>query len=318
MNNNSAVIKSESLADFTSSINWGGTGYGAYEGRCEVPAASPAAPPAATPAAPVVATPAASPAAPGSAAASPAAGDTKIDWATAPAQLRTAYETTKAQLEKYSALGITPEQVQSAHATYTTIRTEAVELASDLGFTEAQVDRAMQKDPAGTLLWLRNKARESAPPANKDGDVESLVRTQVEQATKPINDYVNKQMTDSANTRFEGEFNRLFDAEYPDKEFPAEIKSAFLDLTSEFIKYDKEALTRLKMDGKVSDVGKYYAQAKSYMEKLFTQWETYQTKKAGANGPPPPRKVGDVAPKLTIDDIIEGNEKAQGALSSMR
>lgn len=292
---------------------WGGSSFPSYDGRLEDPSA-------ATPASPApAATPAASPAASATPAASPAATGPAVDWKTAPAQLRTAYEQTKAEHDKYLAIG-KPEDIQSQVTQFKAIQDQTFDLGRKLGYQDDELQEAFSKKPVETLIWLRQQAaaRASAAPQRRtdpnapDKNLERLV----DQRLAPVTEYLNQQATDAANGRFETEFGRLFTEAFPEGD--TELKEFLFDFTSELMKYDSAALLRLKKEGKVSDIAKYFKQASDRFNTVHTKYQGYQQKRLGGVKKDDPTPAGPAKPGFNLQDIIEGNANAVAAIPSMQ
>ena len=268
----------------------GAGGAGATEGSGGPPAAAAPAP-AAPPAAPTV------------------------DWATAPAHFRTAYEKLKSDHEALEGtykplkeLG-EPADLQRGYEAANRIYTELSTLGTAQGYPQEQIDEAFDKDPVGTLAFLRAEAAKAgkgdgAPP--KPEDIQRLIDQRVTDATKPLTEWHNEQLTTAANQRFESEYNKLFDADY--KDAPPEFRQALYDVTSELIKYDQEALVALKTKGNTAAVAKYFAEGKKFMTQVYTAMNAMEQKRiAGGGGPRGPVPPGGPARKgPSLDDIISG------------
>jgi len=221
-------------------------------------------------------------------------------------QLRETYERTKAELEAYSKLG-KPDELGRIHGTWSRIAQEAQKLAGGR-YTPESIQAALAEDPIGTLQFLREEAgrRQSAAAdgATKQEDVQEQIKRAVAEQTAPMTEYLNRQMTDAAVGRFDQAFDQEFKVAFPDTDLPKEVREALYDLTGELLKYDEEALNRLKLEGKTSDVKKYFEEAKNRMLAAFNAWSGYESKRAGGT---PDRRQDAGATKqkpVTLDDMI--------------
>lgn len=257
------------------------------------------------------------PPAPGSAAAPPPAGAPEPDGIK---KLRETYETTKGQLEKYSQLGKL-EEIQPRLTVAQNMWTEASKLGKGLGYDEGQISQAMQKDPVNTLVFLRTKQADAAAargPATTP-NVDELVKHAIDKEVGPVKDYLNNQMTDQANSLFETTFNDLQATAFPEEQsVPQDVRDLIYDYTSEAMKYDADALKRLKLERKTSDVKKYFDEAKERVLKVCRAYAEHEQKRAGGGPPPPPPGKPGTGTKLSLDDIISGSDAAVKALPSMR
>jgi hypothetical protein len=273
-----------------------------------------ALPGSATPAAPPAATP--SNGTPGSdhTPASPAAGSPSASPAPSSpsdADLRTLRQ----NYESYKKLGdldkLTPE-VQGYRGAIAKVH----ELGRTLGYTEDSVQAAFLNDPVATIQALQQEAQQQArnPQATdpKNNDPRNMVREEI----APLMQFVQKQMTDAANTRFENEFSNLLGADPEFKDCPEDVRTAIRDMVSESFKHDEPAMQRL-LQGKTSDIKKYVDGVKERFLKVVnahSQWKGTRTP-VGEN-----RQTTDPGGKknFTLDDIINGNDNATAAIPSLR
>lgn len=219
-------------------------------------------------------------------------------------QMREAYENLKKKHEPFEKLG-DQKQVESYYAGYKGIVDEAYKLGEELGYSKEQVDESMAENPLGTLGYLRSKQAESSKAPQ---DVSELVKRAVEERTAPINEYLNQQLTDAAETRFQEEFNRLFSEKFKDTEaWPEEAKGLLYDIVSETLKYDEEGLKQLKMEKKTAAIQKYFEEGYNRLLKVYGALSGAEQKRATKGG----GKVGEPSPtvkKPTIDELIEHPE----------
>jgi hypothetical protein len=260
--------------------------------------------------------PAATPAAQGSSAGPlPASGE--LNWSTAPAQFRQQYETLKSQAEPYLKLGSKPEEIQSHMAIAQKFSTGVVEIGTALGYDEEEVRQSLASDPQGTYDFLRQKQAE----AEKNGtaqqpDIKKLLQKELDARLKPITEREEKRMNDEAVYRYDQAFDSQFNALFKDelKDFPADEKATLYDVASFMFQGDKEAMARLKFEGKTSDVSKYVDQARSWLDKYFLARTQRDQKRAGIAGQSNPAQ-GNGDTKINIEDLIQGNFPKTGPLS---
>lgn len=272
---------------------------------------------------------AASSAAPGSAAGSPPAGGTGAGDDGNIAQLRGSYDTLKKAWEPAAALG-RPEEVLGHAQTAVKLYTETQKLGKELGYSPASIQKAFKEDPVNTLAWLRNEIRTKGGQGNQGGDgknanadVQKLVDDAVKKATAPYTEKVNKQEAEAAMKLVDTEFTRLHTAAFPTdgtNPMPEPMQNLFFDAMQMLMDTDPNCYTRIR-EGKTSDISKYYDEAKSILTKAHVSWNEWEQKKLGLgkdNGAGGGNKAGAADDKPSLQDIIEGNDKAVRSLKSMQ
>lgn len=291
-------------------INWGGTGYAAYDGFAFAsPAVTPASP-ADGGSSPPPADGAGSPPAGAPPAGSPPATGNEANIK----QLREGYEASKRELENWSKLGKV-EDVAKAHTAYTAIHTKYAGIAKQLGYADDDFAGAFAKDPEKTMAVLQ----QDLAKAQRDGrvrpeDPASQFKKMLDERLKPFEQQRREAEAKEANQKFDTEFERLFTAEKDFQGAPEDLQNLLYDATSEMLKYDDKALAGLK-SGDLALVQKYFNDAKTVITKAFIAWQGWQQGK----GVQPPAPGGGKPPaKLTLDNIINADENAVSALPSMR
>src|SRR5436190_9693789 len=252
--------------------------------------------PAAPPAAPPAADPGASPT-PGSAAAPPAA----VPESPNIKQLREQYEATKAQLEPWTRLNLKPDDVAAHYPVLQKMRTEATELGEALGYDAAEVQEFFLKDPVQVLAYLRQQRQTRQAQPLTQGDLKKQLDKMVEERLKPITQREDLRLNKEAEFRFDGEFDKLFKTEFKDG-LPDEVRDALYEMVGQLVGEDDAAIRRLKFEGQVSDVAKYFEQAKTRVLKTLAAWSAHERKRAGGEPPPPPGTPSK--PKSKLDDKL--------------
>src|SRR5262245_61449037 len=100
-------------------------------------------------------------------------------------QLREQYESVKGQLEPWTRLNATPDEVAQQIATYSKMHGDAQELGRLLGYAADEIQQAFAQNPAQTLAFLYQQAqqRQSQPP--NVTDLRQEMRRMVEDGMKP-------------------------------------------------------------------------------------------------------------------------------------
>lgn len=250
-----------------------------------------------------------------------------MDWKTAPEQFRSSYEALKTEHEAYKALGLPPEAIKSQVEKFTAYQNLAHQFGEALGFTKEQVNQHFAQRPLETLAYLRQKYQEAvaARGGNSNGgnngqeDPVEAIKQELMGEVAPLKQFVAQQVTQAAIGLFNTEFDRLIDTNFKDADLDQDERDFLYKTTTEMMKYDRDAMTRLRNDQKVSDVEKYFKQAQELYLKLQQRFEARTTKRLG-NQPKGGNQNGQQGnqPAFTLDDIISGNDKAVAAIPSMR
>lgn len=225
----------------------------------------------------------------GSAAGSPPAGSV-IDWKTAPAQLRTEYEQTKAKLEPWEKLGAKPDEVAQHYSVAAKMYKEATDISTELGYNPDDVKAAYQKDPVATLAFLRQQKELAAGSDPSKTDPLKTIEKRLsdfekKEQARELNGKVNRAMELYGN-----EFDRIHKAAYPDGA-PDELTDVLDQWAYGLLLQDHEAVQRLREEGKVSDIAKFYDQARNLFVKAHQAWLGHEQKRTG--GRPPGTPPGD-------------------------
>ena len=205
---------------------------------------------------------------------------------------------------------------------------EAFSVGQALGYTEQQIQAALQDDVFSTVNFLRSKKAEADAAASRTpggkgtpNDLNKLV----EQQLGPIKAHINEQQTNAANAKFDSEVGRLITETYKGEDLPPKFRNLLTQAVSESYKYDQTGLLDLKFKGQTSHIARHFNEMRGLIEEAFSEWSQWQTKKAagpGGGGNPgsgtPPAGGSAPVAGLTLDDIIAGNDKALAALPSMR
>lgn len=225
--------------------------------------------------------------------------------------------------EKWQSLG-DHETVSTEVQGYRAMATKVSDLAKTLGYRLDGADgvsEAFKKDPYGTLQRLAGEAgkpRENTGP-QLDPNVQKLITDSLkplQDQLKPLNDHVIETQAQAAEARFDTAFNDAFSnhAEFKGAEnIPPEIKSLIRNMAAEGLGADKEAAGRL-MSGKTSDVKKFFDAAVEEFLGLankYTQWKNGRTGVTAGTSKAP-------SSDFSLDDIINGTDKARAGIASMR
>lgn len=240
---------------------------------------------------------------PGSAAAPPAASPV-ISWETAPKELRSQYETTKAEAERLKAeqeqwgkLG-DREQVSKVYGAHSERLAKATDMGKSLGYTEQQIRDAMMDDPKGTLAFLQQEYTKPAPTTREALDKQ--LKEMLEAEVKPIRERMDETVNREANALYESERDRLYKAEFADG-LPDENREELFEILDSMISSDQAALARLKFQKQTSDIARHMTAAKALLVKRHNAYIGHERKRSG--GDPPPPKPGEGKPNGKALDV---------------
>lgn len=227
-------------------------------------------------------------------------------------QLRSAYEGIKKEFEPYQKLGLKPEQITSYQTVYQRTYEQVASIGRQLGYPDDELSEALQADPVATLDYLRREfaaAQQGRERANPEADLQARISQGIEEAMTPLNEWHNEQLTTNANSTFDREAYRLagelFQKEGVDiKSISPDELDAIMFATSEYLKYDEEALRALKYEGKTAAIAKSFNEAIKGLDAYYMA----RSKRSSAmparsnQGQPQPGQPNGKKPSL--DDII--------------
>jgi hypothetical protein len=261
-----------------------------FDPRAAAPPAESAAPPAATP-------PADPPAPPADGSAAPPPGAPPAESANV-RQLREQYETLKTKLEPWEKLNADPKAVATHHQLVSKMRTEAVELGEQLGYDKAEIEEFFGQDPVAVLNHLRQKVASAEQTPLKPGDLKKQLDKMVEDRLKPITERENQRLDKEAVFRFDTEFDRLYKETFKDG-LPDECREAIYEMAGQLMGDDVKAIERLKFQGQIADVKRYFQDAQTRFLKVVNSYLAHERKRTGGELPPPPG--APAAPKSRLD-----------------
>lgn len=198
--------------------------------------------------------------------------------------------------------------------TYTTLRTGASTIATQLGYSEADFQEAFNADPVGTITILRQEqaaARSQGQQGNgqqgqqgSQPDLQQQIRDMVKQETAPVTQQVNQQITEAAYTKYETNLAAAITADPVLQNAPPEVHDIVKDYLEEYFASQPQVLLAMKMKGDFSAVPEAVKYISGRLNTAFTKWLAHNnTGGRPSTGPAatPTRQGGG---KLTLDDII--------------
>lgn len=258
-----------------------------------------------------------------------------INWDSAPQQFREGYNKLKSDFEKlqndykpWQSLGAKPDEVQSFQSNYQQVYTEVKGMADALQITEKEVADAIKAH--GLLPVLRQLEQEyqqaeaanaGDPNALNERELEERINSRIEQAISPIQQRENQRVTAEANLLVERTITQLATDAF--KANGMEWAGASPDLqnfimtgVTEVLKYDEDALTAIKTEGKTASVQKAFQTFTAMFDAAYLARQAMEGRRTaapvrpGTSQPPP----GAYKPK-NIDELIEQPDnirRAQG------
>ena len=230
------------------------------------------------------------------------------------AQLRTAYEGVKKELEPWSKLNVKPDEVGRFQGVYQKTFEEVAAIGRSLGYPDAEILEALQENPIATLDYLRNELAQAEQQQRQqqptDRDLRELTQQYVQDAIGPLQARENERMTREANALFERTVYQAAVEAYKTEgidanSVPPDEMFLLTSAASEILKYDEDALRALKYKGETAAVQKAFTEAKTLLDKYYIARSGRSggvravSPQRGANGQFQPG-----AKKPSLDDII--------------
>lgn len=316
---------SPSLATVLNSLSWGGASYPKYEARAEVTADAGAGGGAAASTSSTGAEGGGNAGGGGSSTAgqsgessTPNAGQGGAAGAEGNEAnlraLRQNYETLK-PWEKAAQTIKDPNAALQAHTRVTKMFNDGLALAKQLGYTEDSYKAAFEDDPVDTLATLRNEHAKANPNAAEEARLRKIAEDAARKANQPVTEEINRQKTEVALNKLDGEINRLItdDKLGFGKDVSPEVREYLENMLDQML--PDEVLAEVKIHGKVSGVAPIFEQAKAQLIKVINAYNaslsrpnnsangngrTFNRPAANGNGNGQPKQVHE----LTLDDII--------------
>lgn len=242
-------------------------------------------------------------------------------------QLRSAYDSLKSKYEPWEKWGVDFQQAQTFQQGYQAVFNEINEAVQVLGemtgrmYGEDEIQEAIQAHGlVATFDWLRDKVVQTQQQMDEGGgapdprQLQDVVQQHVNRALGPIQQRENLRMTNEANAVFERTVHGLISEAFKKDGFDIGAVSQdeitlLTDATSEMMKYDPQALVALKMEGKTAPIQKYFAQARTILDKYYMARATRERSRAGGGPPGGGRPPAGVPPegngqRPSLDEMI--------------
>lgn len=269
----------------------------------------------------------------------PGQGQGSVDWATAPAHFRTAYEAQQAELARWKGLGVEHDIATTYVQNTRQMIGEAYQIGRQLRYSDQDIQEALSKDLVGTLSFLRQAAARQPGQGQGQGhgqgqrqgqgQIDPSIKRLLDERLSPIEEHTNAAMADAANQAFTGEFNRLFTDHYKAEaqSYPEEYRELLFDAVSEVFKYNDKGMHSLKFARDTSAVAETFRTVEARFAQAFNAYHMYQLGKSGQQsqrpGQPGVQQAGGNNNKngwegLTLDDIATGDDRAVKLIPSMR
>jgi len=258
-----------------------------------------------------------------------------IDWATAPAQFRQAYEQLKTQHDQLNMKfkpfeSINPDQFKSFQGSHTQVMRSIQQVSNALGIDESEVNEAIsQFGVVAVLDHLRQEAweAEQADAGNQEvineRDLNERIQNGIQQAISPIQQRENQRLVHEANSLTERTIVDLATAHYKAQgsdytQFPQPLRDFISTGVTEVLKYDDQGLLDLKFQGKTAPIQKAFQTFmamfdQAYLARRGMEGGVVNTGNRGA-GQGNQNQVGQRQGKMpTIDEIIDDPNRVRTA-----
>ncbi len=216
--------------------------------------------------------------------------------------------------------------LRQSHEQIQRIWGEAQRLGTELDYTPESLREAFEKDPIATMQFLRQESTQHRQ--SPEYQEQQRIRAEVERVTKPLNEHFARVQADKHNQTIDTEFTRMFNSNEAFKtrngvEAPPQLRALVHDRFIETIKWNN-ALLKEVVGGKVSGLQKVFDEVSADTIAAisgYSAWGTPTSTGTGtgtwATGPTTPPRAPNGQFTGTLDDIIEGTDKAN-VLPSMR
>lgn len=227
------------------------------------------------------------------------------DWRT----MRTRYTEQKNQIA----------QLTAQSASLSKVHSQAKEMAVSLGYTDQDFTDAFATDPIRTLELLGQETRERAAsqprgqqPAPgstiQPGDLAAQIAAEAQRQIAPINNIVNRQITEAAMTRYNQTLDQHISADPILKDAPPEITSIVKDYLGEYFSSQPAILLAMKEKGDFSAVPDALKFVSNRLHSGFKAWLAKSAPPQPGGAPPVNGLPAPGGKKPTLDDFINSPE----------
>jgi hypothetical protein len=209
-------------------------------------------------------------------------------------------------------------ELEGQTQTWTQIQTKASTLATTLGYTPEDFQAAFKADPMKTLAVLAQEEATRQGRQGQDGngrrqedgqDLDGKIKKMVENATKPANEFVNRQMSEAAMVKYETALTENITADPILKNAPPEVHDIVKEYLGEFFSTQPEVLLGFKMKGDYTPVKEAVTYIAGRLQGAFSAWLKANNQTGGfqqGNGTGQQgSQQGRTNAKVTLDQIID-------------
>lgn len=188
-----------------------------------------------------------------------------------------AYGNWKALRDQHNAAKTRVTELEGQVGSFTKLQTSAQTIATSLGYTVEDFAEAFAADPIKTIALLQQQQAEAAARQGQqqqqgDKSIQDLVKEAVEAQTKPVSEFVNTRMTETAMAKYESTLGDAIKADAIISTAPAEVQELVKDYLGEYFASQPEVLAAMKTKGDYSAVQPALAYISGRLHTAFTKW----------------------------------------------
>jgi hypothetical protein len=232
-----------------------------------------------------------------------------------------AYGNWKALRDQANTYRTRATELENQNQTWTQVQTRASTLATTLGYTAEDFQAAFKADPMKTLAVLAQEEANRQGRHGQEGDrnnqngnqngtpdINRQIKDMVEQATKPANEFVNRQISEAAMAKYETSLTEHIGADPILKNAPPEVHSIVKEYLGEFFSTQPDILLGFKQKGDFTPVKEAVTYIAGRLQGAFTAWLKANNQTGGFQQNTGTGQQGAGRPngaaKVTLDDII--------------
>jgi hypothetical protein len=178
------------------------------------------------------------------------------------------------------------DKVQGAVERYNRMHDTSAEIATQLGYTPESFEAAFAESPAEIYTHLLNEfevaQRASGRGDGTRGEVNQVLQDHLNRQLQPIRQHIIRQQAREANDRVDSEFGRLFGEQtlFKGKQVPAEVRDFVYNHFTDLVKWDDNVQNAV-LQGDVSKLQPLFDKAVANLVAFSNNWAKWTTGSAG-------------------------------------